>query len=654
MSINGTSSIDGIGSTEAAKRAAHSRPAESTAPNNGAVTDYIVPPAMLAVAIACGLASCLHLGFTAEFSAAIGLALFCILLLCHVLLRPADHLEPASERPAIPEVASPLARPQRAERSSLQPDLRERRPEPAPLQAATRPEPALPARAQGLPAPTTQPASVSESGRADVRWPQTPDQAPFAAEAPPATPVQELKAAREAPASPTPPSLPGAQLEAQPDSRSQHWTYRPLNLQLPVHVGRDAASEQVSRAIGDLRPTIVEEPTSAPTFGTAPLSEPERVEQILKRLAAQIRAGGDAAATASPAPSQQPTIDQSGLDQSGLDQSGVEPPAAAEAEASLESAVNTLRSTVEAMRADLHGTRPRAARPSLSGPPLSGPSLSGPSLATPADSAAADGRPAVRAPTAAEIRLAAVAEALAAERANVFLQPILSLRDDRAQNFEVSVRLRTRDGQVLERQQVADNIRGAGLLPLLDAIGVRHSAGFALKLERRGRDGAVFSQVAGESLEHAGFVSDVAVRQAQGIADRLVLSFDQEEIRGLGAAQMAALASLNDLGFRFAIERLSHLDMDFEALADTGFAFVKLDAEVFARGLAIGGAVVSPSDLGGFFRDLGLAVIVGRIDDEAMRGRMLDYGVVFGQGALFGEPRPVPVGSLDAGDSVAA
>ena len=37
-----------------------------------------------------------------------------------------------------------------------------------------------------------------------------------------------------------------------------------------------------------------------------------------------------------------------------------------------------------------------------------------------------------------------------------------------------------------------------------------------------------------------------------------------------------------------------------------------------------------------------------------MRGRMLDYGVVFGQGALFGDPRPIPIGNLEASDVVAA
>ena len=47
-------------------------------------------------------------------------------------------------------------------------------------------------------------------------------------------------------------------------------------------------------------------------------------------------------------------------------------------------------------------------------------------------------------------------------------------------------------------------------------------------------------------------------------------------------------------------------------------------------------------------------MIVGRIEDEAVRSRMLDYGVVFGQGTLFGEPRPVPIGALEISDGVAA
>ena len=126
-------------------------------------------------------------------------------------------------------------------------------------------------------------------------------------------------------------------------------------------------------------------------------------------------------------------------------------------------------------------------------------------------------------------------------------------------------------------------------------------------------------------------------------ADRLVLSFDQSEVAALGPAQMSALAELNDIGFRFALHGLANLDMDFEGLADVGFEFVKLDADLFAGGLALSGANVPPQDLARFFQDHDMTVIAGRIETEDERARMLSYGVALGQGTLFGAPRAVAV-----------
>ena len=54
--------------------------AQSTQRTSGgaSVTEYIVPPAMLVVAVAAGLACNMHVGFAPELAAAIGLTLFCI------------------------------------------------------------------------------------------------------------------------------------------------------------------------------------------------------------------------------------------------------------------------------------------------------------------------------------------------------------------------------------------------------------------------------------------------------------------------------------------------------------------------------------------------------------------------------------------------
>jgi cyclic-di-GMP phosphodiesterase TipF (flagellum assembly factor) len=261
--------------------------------------------------------------------------------------------------------------------------------------------------------------------------------------------------------------------------------------------------------------------------------------------------------------------------------------------------------------------------------------------------------PAARPATPAQDRLAAVAEALSRECVDVFLEPILGLDDERARHFEVTVRLKNAAGEAFDDDDVAHVGRGAGLLALLDALRVRHSGSFALRLERRGRDGKVFSSVTSESLESRQFLAGVAERHVQGelIPDRLVLSFEQRVARAFAPAQWNALKELRDLGFRFSLQGLTDLDMDFGQLKAAGFEFVKLDAGVFLQGLPLGQDVVPASDLCRYMASLGLAVIVGRIDSEAERTRVQGFGVQFGQGGLFGAPRPV---NLGIGGAVAA
>jgi EAL domain-containing protein (putative c-di-GMP-specific phosphodiesterase class I) len=70
---------------------------------------------------------------------------------------------------------------------------------------------------------------------------------------------------------------------------------------------------------------------------------------------------------------------------------------------------------------------------------------------------------------------------------------------------------------------------------------------------------------------------------------------------------------------------------------------VKLDAEVFLQGLQCGGAEVPASDICRFFDELGLEVIVSGIDSDVLRQRIEGCGVAYGQGLMFGAPRPIPV-----------
>lgn len=246
-------------------------------------------------------------------------------------------------------------------------------------------------------------------------------------------------------------------------------------------------------------------------------------------------------------------------------------------------------------------------------------------------------------PQSATAKLAAIADALSDEHMDVFLETINDLEDYRAEHYEVSVRLRLGDGNVLDNSAFIEETRGTGLLPLLEAVKVSSTKRLAVQMIRRGRTGDFFSTVDGEALADQQFGEDIDTITAgdAGLASRLVLAFTQNDVRNLTPAQVSTLESIAALGFRFSIEDITELDMDFEQLAGRGFKFVKLDADVFLAGLPTGTIRVPSQDICSHLARSGLSVIVGKISDETARAKILGFGAIFGQGSLFGAARPV-------------
>ncbi len=133
-----------------------------------------------------------------------------------------------------------------------------------------------------------------------------------------------------------------------------------------------------------------------------------------------------------------------------------------------------------------------------------------------------------------------------------------------------------------------------------------------------------------------------------------MLSFTQADVRGFAAAEWDSLADMRALGFRFALSDITDLDMDFEALAEQGFAFVKLDADVFLKGLPTANGTIPSSDVCRHLAKLGLTLVVEHIDNEDKLARIFGFGVLLGQGQLFGGPRPVRSDVVSASGTVAA
>jgi len=239
--------------------------------------------------------------------------------------------------------------------------------------------------------------------------------------------------------------------------------------------------------------------------------------------------------------------------------------------------------------------------------------------------------------------LGPVIDALAAGRVDVLLDPILGINDRKACHFEVAVRLRDEADAEITFDELGDGLAGRGVLPLIDRARLSGTSQLAVRLEAKGRTGALFSQFAGESLLADQFLDEFAdaFRARERFAGQLVMTFAQADIRAFGDREWATLADMADLGFRFAMAGVSDLDMDFEDLQAKGFKFIKLDAEVFLEGLPAGEVRVPASDICRHVAGAGMAVIVGKIADENVAARVFGFGVLLGQGALFGGPRRV-------------
>jgi cyclic-di-GMP phosphodiesterase TipF (flagellum assembly factor) len=191
---------------------------------------------------------------------------------------------------------------------------------------------------------------------------------------------------------------------------------------------------------------------------------------------------------------------------------------------------------------------------------------------------------------------------------------------------------------------------------MLDSARLRQAARVANSFADQGLETCLFAPATAVSLGNDGFLDELAdaFRERESLAAELVLTFAQADVRTFGGSEWSALTDMRDLGFRFGVEDVTDFDYEFTALCAAGFAFVKLDAATLLKGLAAPNGVMPADEVCRNLGELGLTLIVGNINDETVRGQVLDAGVPLGQGTLFGMPQPAFGQGFAVADDAAA
>ncbi len=253
-----------------------------------------------------------------------------------------------------------------------------------------------------------------------------------------------------------------------------------------------------------------------------------------------------------------------------------------------------------------------------------------------------DERPLVLRPPAAvglddQSVLDEVRKSLRKDSLDLMLQPIVSLPQRKRRYYECFTRIRTDDGAVISPERYIELAEESGLITAIDNMLLFRCVQLVRKIQRENMEIGFFCNISPHTLEDEDFFGDF-VEFLEGkaeLAKNLVFEFAHDDFLEQQRPTVLQLERLLELGCRLSVDQVESLSVDPDRLFKREIRFVKLEA---AELLSETGRDT--------FRTLkqeldrrAIDVIVEKIEDEQELIELLDQGIDFGQGYLFGEPR---------------
>jgi cyclic-di-GMP phosphodiesterase, flagellum assembly factor TipF len=249
----------------------------------------------------------------------------------------------------------------------------------------------------------------------------------------------------------------------------------------------------------------------------------------------------------------------------------------------------------------------------------------------------------------------AIADAVDANRIDLYLQPIVTLPQRKVRFYEAMSRLRTEDGEVVPAADFIEFAETAGLMPRIDNALLFRCVQVVRRLQLKNREVGLFCNISAATLADAAtfqqFLEFVEANRALGSS--LMFEFTQAAYRAFGPIEHESLSALAERGFRFSMDHVADLRMEPKELADRSFRFLKVPAKLLLNRVTGAQSGIRPAGLADLLARSGIDLIAERIESESMVVDLLDYDVRFGQGFLFSPPRPVRPEAL-GGDTGAA
>jgi cyclic-di-GMP phosphodiesterase TipF (flagellum assembly factor) len=228
------------------------------------------------------------------------------------------------------------------------------------------------------------------------------------------------------------------------------------------------------------------------------------------------------------------------------------------------------------------------------------------------------------------------------------LQSIVQLPQRRVRFYECYARLNLRTGKVLEAKEAVPVAEAANLAAQFDAEVISQAVMIARRLASRNPKTCLFVNLSRAALSEASFF-DKLIELLEGnsdLAPNLVFEFRQEDVREFSAVDIEGAAAIRECGFRFSLDTMHDMRMDFADLAEAGFRYIKIPIDMLLDPAPSQMGDIHPMDLSTLVARHGIDLVIERVETEAQIIDALEYNAPFGQGLLFSTPKVVRQSSL--------
>ena len=253
--------------------------------------------------------------------------------------------------------------------------------------------------------------------------------------------------------------------------------------------------------------------------------------------------------------------------------------------------------------------------------------------------------------------------ALADNRVDLYLQPVVALPQRRTVFYESFSRLRDKTGRVMMPAEYLAVAEPGGLVTAIDNLLLFRCVQIVRRLAKQDRKIGIFCNVSMASLADESFFPQFLelLTSNRDLAGALIFEIGQAAFDSRGSVEARNMGKLAELGFRFSLDKVVDLDLDLQDLARSDVKFIKISAQVLLDELTeIDGRLVLRSlpdlaaeDFSALTGRYGVEVVAEKVENERQVVEMVDLNLSYGQGHLFGEPRAIKEAVLAEADAPA-